>query len=217
MKNISKIILYSIIITLIGTSLIEDIYWFKHTQVKSQELVTNRNIPLYDISGLYVDSDENFYIGIDNNNWIEKFNKKGDFICSIGMQAIVDNFYVDKEGLLHIICTYRNDDKYYEQVIDTDKNTIISEDEINNNIFNSINSNKFSINNKTYSIEKNIIKIKDGNYNQTITLDTHIRWVRILYDKLNIIEVIIFIALIIIIQCKFKSKKLFVNEHTEES
>ena len=127
------------------------------------------------------------------------------------------NFYVDKEGLLHIICTYRNDDKYYEQVIDTDKNTIISEDEINNNIFNSINSNKFSINNKTYSIEKNIIKIKDGNYNQNITLDTHIRWVRILYDKLNIIEVIIFIALIIIIQCKFKSKKLFVNEHTEES
>lgn len=215
MRNIAKKILFLLIIIFIGISLIEGIYWFSNTQAKRQELVTRRNIPLYDISGLYVDKDENFYIGIDNYTWIEMFNKKGEFICSIAMNALVENFYVDKEGLLHIICTHRNDDKYYEQIIDIDKNIIISEDLINNYYFNP-NSNQISINNKIYSIDNNVIKIKDGNYNQKVTLDAHVRWIRIIYDKLNIIESIIFIAVIIIIQYKFKNKKLLNKRSTQE-
>lgn len=207
MRNIVSKILCSVIIILLGVSLIEEIYWVKETQVKSQELVTKRKIPLYDISRLYVDSDENLYIGIDTYNWIEKFNKKGEFICSIAMRSIVDNFYVDKEGLLHIICTYKNDDKYYEQIIDMDKNTIISEDITNSN--NNFNSSQLSINNKTYSINKNVITIKDGSDNKNVTLDISVRWLRILYDKLSIIETIIFVVVIIIIaQYKFKGKNI---------
>lgn len=207
MRNIVSKILCSVIIILLGVSFIEEIYWVKETQVKSQELVTKRKIPLYDISRLYVDSDENLYIGIDTYNWIEKFNKKGEFICSIAMRSIVDNFYVDKEGLLHIICTYKNDDKYYEQIIDMDKNTIISEDITNSN--NNFNSSQLSINNKTYSINKNVITIKDGSDNKNVTLDISVRWLRILYDKLSIIETIIFVVVIIIIaQYKFKGKNI---------
>ena len=204
MKKIVKKIICLVIVILLGISLIEEIYWFSNTQVKSQELVTNRNIPLYNISGLYVDSDENFYIGIDNYKWIEVFDKNGEFICSIGIKAIVDNFYVDEEGLLHIICTYRNDDKYYDQIVDIDKNIVISENVIKNNNLNYTNSiNKFSANNRIYSIDNNIIKIEGQNYNKNVTLDSNVRWIRMLYDKINIIEVIIIIIAIIIIKRKY--------------
>lgn len=204
MKKIVKKIICLVIVILLGISLIEEIYWFSNTQVKSKELVTNRNIPLYNISGLYVDSDENFYIGIDNYKWIEVFDKNGEFICSIGIKAIVDNFYVDEEGLLHIICTYRNDDKYYDQIVDIDKNIVISENVIKNNNLNYTNSiNKFSANNRIYSIDNNIIKIEGQNYNKNVTLDSNVRWIRMLYDKINIIEVIIIIIAIIIIKRKY--------------
>ena len=153
---------------------------------------------------MYVDSDENFYIGIDNYKWIEVFDKNGEFICSIGIKAIVDNFYVDEEGLLHIICTYRNDDKYYDQIVDIDKNIVISENVIKNNNLNYTNSiNKFSANNRIYSVDNNIIKIEGQNYNKDVTLDSNVRWIRMLYDKINIIEVIIIIIAIIIIKRKY--------------
>lgn len=153
---------------------------------------------------MYVDSDENFYIGIDNYKWIEVFDKNGEFICSIGIKVIVDNFYVDEEGLLHIICTYRNDDKYYDQIVDIDKNIVISENVIKNNNLNYTNSiNKFSANNRIYSVDNNIIKIEGQNYNKDVTLDSNVRWIRMLYDKINIIEVIIIIIAIIIIRRKF--------------
>ena len=43
---------------------------FSKTQVKSFDLVTNKEIPISKISGFYVDSDENFYVGIDDFSWI---------------------------------------------------------------------------------------------------------------------------------------------------
>ena len=60
-------------------------------------------------------------------SWIEIFDKNGKFVCSIAMKGLVYNFYVDKDGLLHIFCTYRTSDNIYEQVIDIDTNSIISE------------------------------------------------------------------------------------------
>ncbi|MEI3234362.1 MAG: hypothetical protein V8S33_08150 [Intestinibacter bartlettii] len=100
------------------------------TQVKSFDLVTNKEIPISKISGFYVDSDENFYVGIDDFSWIEIFDKNGKFVCSIAMKGLVYNFYVDKDGLLHIFCTYRTSDNIYEQIIDIEKNSIISEEVI---------------------------------------------------------------------------------------
>ena len=103
---------------------------FSKTQVKSFDLVTNKEIPISKISGFYVDSDENFYVGIDDFSWIEIFDKNGKFVCSIAMKGLVYNFYVDKDGLLHIFCTYRTSDNIYEQIIDIEKNSIISEEVI---------------------------------------------------------------------------------------
>ena len=64
-------------------------------------------------------------------SWIEVFDKDGKFICSIGMQGIVYNFYVDKDKLLHVFCTYRTAENIYEQIIDIDTNSIISEEAVN--------------------------------------------------------------------------------------
>ena len=60
---------------------------FSKTQVKSFDLVTNKEIPISKISGFYVDSDENFYVGIDDFSWIEIFDKNGKFVCSIAMKG----------------------------------------------------------------------------------------------------------------------------------
>lgn len=155
---------------------------FSKTQVKSFDLVTNKEIPISKISGFYVDSDENFYVGIDDFKWIEVFDKDGKFICSIGMQGIVYNFYVDKDKLLHVFCTYRTAENIYEQVIDIDTNSIISEQAVDD--ITSINmnpTNQIFINNKLYSIDKNIVKIKGENYEKEIKLDVEIRQENLLY------------------------------------
>lgn len=118
---------------------------FSKTQVKSFDLVTNKEIPISKISGFYVDSDE--------------------------------NFYVDKDGLLHIFCTYRTSDNIYEQIIDIEKNSIISEEVIKDEPAVNMNPKKeIFINNKLYSIDKNVVKIKSKNYEKEIKLDIEIKY-----------------------------------------
>ena len=118
---------------------------FSKTQVKSFDLVTNKEIPISKISGFYVDSDE--------------------------------NFYVDKDGLLHIFCTYRTSDNIYEQIIDIEKNSIISEEVIKDEPAVNMNPKReIFINNKLYSIDKNIVKIKGENYEKEIKLDIEIKY-----------------------------------------
>ena len=126
-KIFYRIVCLLCIIIIIVMPMIYEFYWDSKTQVKHFELVTNRRIPIYRNSGFYVDFNENFYVGIDDFKWIEVFDKDGKFICSIGMQGIVYNFYVDKDKLLHVFCTYRTAENIYEQVIDIDTNSIISE------------------------------------------------------------------------------------------
>lgn len=150
---------------------------FSKTQVKSFDLVTNKEIPISKISGFYVDSDENFYVGIDDFSWIEIFDKNGKFVCSIAMKGLVYNFYVDKDGLLHIFCTYRTSDNIYEQIIDIEKNSIISEEVIKDEPVVNMNPKKeIFINNKLYSIDKNVVKIKSKNYEKEIKLDIEIKY-----------------------------------------
>ena len=118
---------------------------FSKTQVKSFDLVTNKEIPISKISGFYVDSDE--------------------------------NFYVDKDGLLHIFCTYRTSDNIYEQIIDIEKNSIISEEVIKDEPAVNMNPKReIFINNKLYSIDKNVVKIKSKNYEKEIKLDIEIKY-----------------------------------------
>lgn len=101
-KIFYRIVCLLCIIIIIVMPMIYEFYWDSKTQVKHFELVTNRRIPIYGNSGFYVDFNENFYVGIDDFKWIEVFDKDGKFICSIGMQGIVYNFYVDKDKLLHV-------------------------------------------------------------------------------------------------------------------
>ena len=67
-------------------------------------------------------------------------------------------------------------------VIDIDTNSIISEKAVDD--ITSINmnpTNQIFINNKLYSIDKNIVKIKGENYEKEIKLDVEIRQENLLY------------------------------------
>ena len=181
-KIFYRIVCLLCIIIIIVMPMIYEFYWDSKTQVKHFELVTNRRIPIYRNSGFYVDFNENFYVGIDDFKWIEVFDKDGKFICSIGMQGIVYNFYVDKDKLLHVFCTYRTAENIYEQVIDIDTNSIILEQAVDDITSISMNpTNQIFINNKLYSIDKNIVKIKGENYEKEIKLDVEIRQENLLY------------------------------------
>ena len=77
---------------------------------------------------------------------------------------------------------YRTAENIYEQVIDIDTNSIISEQAVDD--ITSINmnpTNQIFINNKLYSIDKNIVKIKGENYEKEIKLDVEIRQENLLY------------------------------------
>ena len=107
----------------------------------------------------------------------EIFDKNGKFVCSIAMKGLVYNFYVDKDGLLHIFCTYRTSDNIYEQIIDIEKNSIISEEVIKDEPAVNMNPKReIFINNKLYSIDKNVVKIKSKNYEKEIKLDIEIKY-----------------------------------------
>ena len=176
-KIFYRIVCLLCIIIIIVMPMIYEFYWDSKTQVKHFELVTNRRIPIYRNSGFYVDFNENFYVGIDDFKWIEVFDKDGKFICSIAMKGLVYNFYVDKDGLLHIFCTYRTSDNIYEQIIDIEKNSIISEEVIKDEPAVNMNPKKeIFINNKLYSIDKNVVKIKSKNYEKEIKLDIEIKY-----------------------------------------
>ena len=89
---------------------------------KRTQIIYEKRFPIYNLSKFMVDSDENYYIGTEFNNWIQIFNKDGKYLYTIGTYAkSVYDFYIDSNGLLNIVIPNIHSDGFTVDIIDLNK------------------------------------------------------------------------------------------------
>lgn len=113
-----NIILFLIFIT----SVIGGMYSELNIIPKRTQIIYEKRLPIYNLSKFMVDSDENYYIGTEFNNWIQIFNKDGKYLYTIGTYAkSVYDFYIDSNGLLNIVIPNIHSDGFTVDIIDLNK------------------------------------------------------------------------------------------------
>ena len=113
-----NIILFLIFIT----SVIGGMYSELNIIPKRTQIIYEKRFPIYNLSKFMVDSDENYYIGTEFNNWIQIFNKDGKYLYTIGTYAkSVYDFYIDSNGLLNIVIPNIHSDGFTVDIIDLNK------------------------------------------------------------------------------------------------
>ena len=113
-----NIILFLIFIT----SVIGGMYSELNVIQKRTQIIYEKRFPIYNLSKFMVDSDENYYIGTEFNNWIQIFNKDGKYLYTIGTYAkSVYDFYIDSNGLLNIVIPNIHSDGFTVDIIDLNK------------------------------------------------------------------------------------------------
>lgn len=116
-------------------------------------LICQKKFPLYTVEGFYVDKNENYYIGTYENEWVQVFDKNGNYKYTIninkkfGIHGICKYFYVDEENYAHIYKFTRN--KLYEEVVDMEKNNIVSTEELNKSELKNLSDYKFNMDKNT--------------------------------------------------------------------
>ena len=89
---------------------------------KRTQIIYEKRLPIYNLSKFMVDSDENYYIGTEFNNWIQIFNKDGKYLYTIGTYAkSVYDFYIDSNGSLNIVIPNIHSDGFTVDIIDLNK------------------------------------------------------------------------------------------------
>ncbi len=125
-KNRVKINIILLLIFII--SVIGGIYSELTTIPKRTQIIYEKRLPIYNLSKFMVDSNENYYIGTEFNNWIQVFNKDGKYLYTIGTYAkSVSDFYIDSYGLLNIVIPNINNDGFTVDVIDLNKKEKVDE------------------------------------------------------------------------------------------
>ena len=125
-KNRVKINIIVLLIFII--SVIGGIYSELTTIPKRTQIIYEKRLPIYNLSKFMVDSNENYYIGTEFNNWIQVFNKDGKYLYTIGTYAkSVSDFYIDSYGLLNIVIPNINNDGFTVDVIDLNKKEKVDE------------------------------------------------------------------------------------------
>ena len=113
-----NIILFLIFIT----SVVGGMYSELNIIPKRTQIIYEKRLPIYNLSKFMVDSDENYYIGTEFNNWIQIFNKDGKYLYTIGTYAkSVYDFYIDSNGLLNIVIPNIHSDGFTVDIIDLNK------------------------------------------------------------------------------------------------
>lgn len=160
-------------------------------------VICQKRFPLYTVEGFYVDTNENYYIGTYENEWVQVFDKNGNYKYTIninkkfGTQGTCTYFYVDEDNYAHIYKSNRS--KLYEEVVDMNKNNIISTKELAKSELKNLSEYKFNVdkntcknnnanyilesNNTKYPLVHNKIKVVDS-MNNTHTVKLHVeKWI----------------------------------------
>ena len=107
--------------------------------------------PINEISQIYVDDNENFFIGTNFNNIILCFDSDGSYNYTISIPTKSSNFYFDSNGLLHILDNGPNSNKEY--VLNINNKEVLEE-----NTYSSDDFEKLFNNNSKYIFEDNYFK-----------------------------------------------------------
>lgn len=166
----------------IMTALCNLFYSLIYTSSSADDLlICQKRFPLYTVEGFYVDRNENYYIGTYENEWVQVFDKNGNYKYTIninkkfGTHGMCTHFYVDEDNYIHIYKSNRG--KLYEEVIDVNKNNIISTEELDSSELKNLSEYKFNGNNKTYK-----------NNNVNYVLESNNTKYSLVYNKIKVID-----------------------------
>lgn len=130
------------------------------------DIFSNNQLPLYATEELYVDSEENYYIGGYHNQYVQVFNSVGKYKMTISIPSNSGSFFIDKEGFHYI------DYSYGEYILDLEGRKVLSERELSDeeidNFFaqySQFAEGIYKRDGKVYTLKRNKIEIE--NYNNT--------------------------------------------------
>lgn len=176
MKKFRFLIPIILILSIIG-SFVGMVYNLKFKHDKLQGISQNQ-LPLYEANHMVVDEDGNYYIGdgLYNNNNIQIFDSKGNYVSTISFTGRSCNFSVDKNKLIAISLGSSKvgyETTSIEYIIDLDKMKIINENKIDRDKAEDLFVKYGQLTDKTYKTRDKIYELK-RNF--------------ILYNKMNIIN-----------------------------
>lgn len=135
------------------------------------DIFSNNQLPLYATEELYVNSEENYYIGGYHNKYVQVFNSVGEYKMTISIPSNSGSFFIDKEGFNYI------DYSYGEYILDIEERKILSQrelsDEESDNFFaqySQFTEGVYNQDGKVYTLERNKIEIKDYNNTKLVEL-----------------------------------------------
>lgn len=135
------------------------------------DIFSNNQLPLYATEELYVDSEENYYIGGYHNQYVQIFNSDGKYQMTISIPSNSGSFFIDKEGFHYI------DYDYGEYILDIDKRKVLSERELSDKEsedffaqYSQLVEGVCKRDGKVYTLKRNKIEIKKYDNTKVVEL-----------------------------------------------